>query len=110
MNIIRGFIMDIFTQCEFAKYYYAFKSCNHNISDIGYLIETIRFNRLNMSDNAKLKMLEIPLNVLQNQCVLKKSMWDEGTGSYFAGNIIVNQESRKSLKDIREQFVLNKLI
>lgn len=80
--------MNLATQCEFAHIYNALRNNKHTMQTISQIVELARYNSRYISDEAKLKLLEIPLQVLKNQAELREleSTWTEGRGSYFAGN------------------------
>ena len=80
--------MQLETQCHFADIYDAFIQNKHTVETISELVLLVRNNSRNMSDNAQLQMLEIPLCVLKEQSELKISAnkWAKDRGIYFAGN------------------------
>lgn len=79
--------MDLQIQVKFAEIYSKFQHEEHTPSDIGKLIEILRMNKKDISDNAKKILLSIPLCVLENQVELtNQNTWSSENGSYFAGN------------------------
>jgi len=80
--------MDLATRCAFSYVYNALKNNNHTMQTISEIIEQARFYSQNISDAAKLKLLEIPLHVLKDQAELcdAEHIWAEERGEYFAGN------------------------
>ena len=79
--------MDLQTQIHFASVYSKFQNEVHTPSDIGKLIEIVRYNKHSISDEAKKLILQIPLCVLETQVELKNPTdWSTTNGDYFSGN------------------------
>ncbi|EXG87757.1 hypothetical protein K413DRAFT_4656 [Clostridium sp. ASBs410] len=79
--------MDLNTQVKFASIYSNFSNEAHTCSDIGTLIELIRFNKHTISNEAKRTLLQIPLVVLSTQVNLKnETEWAVKNSDYFSGN------------------------
>lgn len=100
--------MDLQTQIKFADIYSKLQHEEHSPSDIGKLIEILRMNKRDISDNAKKLLLSIPLCVLENQVeLINPTDWSSKNGSYFAGNYA--QEPLHSRFN-SEEFDLNIMI
>lgn len=81
--------MELQTQIKFAKIYSKFYNEEHTPTDVGELIETIRYNKRFISDDAKKLLLQIPLCVLEDQVEIKNSAtWAKQNGDYFAENYV----------------------
>lgn len=79
--------MDLQTQVEFAGVYSKLQNETHTAEDISEIIEIIRINKGDISDEAKILLLQIPLCVLNKHVEIEdESAWSEENGSYFAGN------------------------
>lgn len=80
--------MDIQTQTLFAPYYTKFCTNDHKVSDIGLLLDTIRYSKFKISDDAIRLLLQIPYCVLKSQVDLKtdSTVWAKENGQYFSGN------------------------
>lgn len=79
--------MNLNTQIQFADFYSKFLNETHTMSDIGLLIQRIRENKHDISDDAAKILLQIPLCVLENQSEIKNEvLWAKSNGSYFSGN------------------------
>lgn len=79
--------MELQTQIKFSNIYSKFCNEEHTPTDVGKLIETIRYNKHSISDTATQLLLQIPLCVLKDQVEIKNSTdWAKQNGEYFAGN------------------------
>ena len=81
--------MNLSEQVKFATVYSNFSHQEHAPCDAGKIIELIRENKNVISDEAKRKLLQIPLNMLETHVELKKGkehIWTKENGYYFSEN------------------------
>lgn len=79
--------MDLQTQVKFANIYSSLHNETHTLDDISKIIETLRHNSRNISDKAKIILLQIPLHVLINQVEITDIYaWRKNNSNYFSGN------------------------
>lgn len=87
-------MLKLSVQVEFAEVLAKLRKCEAEPSDFGKLIEIVRENRNEISDEIKLQILSISLHVLKERCELKcnRIKWACEHGNYFADNCVHLEE------------------
>lgn len=73
---------------KFSEVAQEFKSNTFNVKTIYKIVELVRENKNELTDNECKELLQIPINVLLNDVELIKELeWSSKNSSYFYGNI-----------------------